>query len=130
MYIDLKVFAASSGVTLLRLEAPSIEEARQHAVAQGFQVISARRSTWRVGRRTPVFSVPLFTQEMVSLLDAGLSLVETIDLLTRKSKHADGRAVLQSISRHLQEGLSFSRALEEFPKVFPVLYVATVRTSE
>ena len=130
MHIDLKVFAASKGVTLLRLEAASIEEARQRAVAQGFQVISARRSAWRLAPGTPVFSVPLFTQEMVSLLDAGLSLVETIDILTRKSKHADGRAVLQSLSRHLQEGLSFSGALEELPKVFPVLYVATVRTSE
>ncbi|NHZ32158.1 type II secretion system F family protein [Massilia rubra] len=130
MYIDLKVFASNNGVTLLRLEARSIEEARKKALAQGFQVISARRSWGRLATRTPVFSVPLFTQELVSLLDAGLSLIETIDILTRKSKHADGRTVLQSISRHLQEGLSFSRALEELPKIFPVLYIATVRTSE
>ncbi|MCE3603613.1 type II secretion system F family protein [Massilia sp. P8910] len=130
MHINLKVFAASDGVTLLRIEAPSIEEARQKAVAQGFQVISARRSWGRLAPRTPLFSVPLFTQETVSLLDAGLSLVETIDILTRKSKHTDSRTILQSISRHLQEGLSFSRALEELPKVFPVLYIATVRTSE
>jgi general secretion pathway protein F len=131
MQFKLKVYRAPEGVTLLEIAASDVSAATVQAQQQGFRVISAHRQ-WRCVPRSPggAFSVALFSQELVALLDAGLSLVETIDILARKSRQHDTQRVLQALGSHLREGLSFSRALETMPEAFPTLYLATIRTSE
>lgn len=131
MQFTLKVYRSAEGVTRLRLAATSVGEAVQQAQLQGYQVISSRRDFGGLRYRPArTFSVALFSQELVALLDAGLSLVETIDILAHKARQPESKRVLESLLRQLREGLSFSRALENAPATFPVLYVATVRTSE
>ncbi|WP_232316656.1 type II secretion system F family protein [Candidatus Burkholderia verschuerenii] len=78
----------------------------------------------------PVFERALFTQELIALLEAGLSLVETVETLRDKSKEGLNRTVLQGIVAALYEGESLSRALERQPEHFPPLYVATVASAE
>lgn len=72
----------------------------------------------------------MFTQELIALLEAGLSLVETVETLRDKSKDDVNRTVLQRITGALYEGLPLSRALERQPAEFPPLYVATVASAE
>lgn len=132
MQYELKIYRASEGVALLRIAAADLVDARRQAESQGYQVISARRQlvwSFSLGSRQR-FSVPLFSQELLALLEAGLSLVETVDILARKSRQAETRKILETLGSQLREGLSFSRALETVPGAFPALYVATVRTSE
>ena len=71
-----------------------------------------------------------FSNELVALLEAGLSLVEAIDALTEKERDESVRHLLEGLRRRLYEGQSLSVALGEFPGSFPTLYVATVRASE
>jgi len=132
MHYEIKAYRAPEGVTLLQLAAADLADAMRQAEVQGYRVIAARRQlTWSVsiGSRQR-FSVALFSQELLALLEAGLSLVETVDILARKSRHAETKKILESLARHLREGLAFSRALEALPGAFPSLYIATVRTSE
>lgn len=132
MHFKVKAYRVVDGVSLLALEAPSAAEARAQAEAQGYRVISvASRLVWSMPlrRRQPI-DIALFSHELLSLLDAGLSLVETIDLLGRKARHPESKKVFENLSRQLREGFSFSRALESMPQIFPSLYIATVRTSE
>lgn len=117
---------------MLLLSADDLADATQQAERQGYKVIAARKQfMWavRIGSRRS-FSVALFSQELLALLEAGLSLVETVDILARKSRQAETKKILESLIRHLREGLSFSKALEAMPGAFPSLYVATMRTSE
>ena len=72
----------------------------------------------------------LFSQELVALLQAGLSLPETLETMVEKEGRSETRAVLAQVRDKLFEGRSFSQALEAFAHVFPPLYVATVRASE
>jgi general secretion pathway protein F len=132
MQFHVKAYRVSDGITALRLSAASAAEAAKLAESQGYRVISTgRRLAWpRLGRHRRPFSVPLFSQELLALLEAGLGLVETIDILARKSRHAEPKKILDNVARHLREGLSFSRTLEAQPAVFPALYIATVRSSE
>lgn len=132
MLYELKAYRAPEGVTLLRLAAADIADATRQVEAQGYRVIAVRRKfAWlaRMGSRQR-FSVALFSQELLALLEAGLSLVETVDILSRKSRHAETKKILEALARQLREGLSFSRAMEALPGAFPPLYIATVRTSE
>jgi general secretion pathway protein F len=80
--------------------------------------------------RKKKFSVALFSQELLALLEAGLSLVETVDILSHKSRDPESKKILITLGQYLREGLSFSSALLAMPAVFPSLYVATIRTSE
>jgi general secretion pathway protein F len=63
-----------------------------------------------------------FSNELVSLLEAGLTLVEAIDALTEKERDEAIRSVLEGLRRRLFEGQSLSVASGEFPSTFPALY--------
>lgn len=76
------------------------------------------------------FAVDVFAREMLTLLDAGMTIVEAIAVLESKSKASDGNNKLRLLKRRLEEGLSFSKALESISGVFPELFVAGVRSSE
>ena len=78
----------------------------------------------------PRFPLLLFSQELVALLSAGLSLPEVVETLAEKETRPESRRVFAALRAALYEGRSFSQALERFPETFPSLYVATVRAAE
>jgi general secretion pathway protein F len=82
------------------------------------------------GRGSRAFSLLLFSAELLALLEAGLSLVETFDALLEKESSPTSRAVLERLTTHLREGLRFSAALALQPGVFPPLYVGIVKAAE
>ena len=84
----------------------------------------------RLARARRAFGLDLFGQELVSLLDAGLSLVEVIDLLADKERGRGAGAVVAALRDELARGLSFAAALQRQPAAFPPLFVAAVRAAE
>ncbi|GAA0836996.1 type II secretion system F family protein [Cupriavidus pauculus] len=98
----------------------------------GLQIVEATpvKHALRIRLRKQVFERSLFTQELIALLEAGLSLVETIETLRDKSKEGINRTVFQRIVSALYEGQPLSKALERLPDEFPPLYVATVASAE
>lgn len=137
MKFELKV-ARGDEIAALSLEAADAMQAEAQAEAQGYSVLAVRSSAARSSAarsgfspfRRSSFSLLLFSQELLSLLDSGLSLVESMEALSEKEHHAESRAVLQQVMAALYEGLPLSSALERFPAFFPPLYVAMIRASE
>lgn len=126
----VKAHDSSSGVLVYAVEALDEVDARRQVRSAGRQVISVARSRNPVaGRATRIALVP-FSQELVALLEAGLTLVEAIDTLTEKEAASGARRALEQIRARLFEGRTLSDALVELPQCFPPLYVATVRASE
>jgi general secretion pathway protein F len=72
----------------------------------------------------------LFSQELLALLRAGISLVEALETLAEKEMRPETKAALTRLLDALYEGKAFSAALSAVPEAFPDLYVATVRASE
>ncbi len=131
MVYEIKAYRLPEGVVRLSLEGSDAGEAKRKAEAQGYRVISFRsqRSLFQRGRRQH-FPLTLFSQELLSLLDAGLSFLEAIETLAEKEQHPESGKVLGGLIRMLREGQHFSQAVQSFPAVFPPLYVATIRASE
>lgn len=131
MKFDLKV-ARGHLVQSMTLEASDAMQAQIQAESQGFSVLAMRAQkhmgTRRLGKMH--FNLTLFSQELLALLDSGLSLVEAIEALAEKEANGESRTVLNRVLASLYEGLTFSTALEVFPGVFPPLYVALIRSSE
>ncbi|HRO55241.1 MAG TPA: type II secretion system F family protein [Nitrosomonas europaea] len=131
MRYTVRALLAGKGAVLLELDAASEAEVRNRISAQGGVILSIRRNFSgflpRSGSRFPLSD---FSQELLALLTAGLSLVEGIETLVEKEEDSVTRELLQQILARLREGVTFSRALEFYPQVFPSLYVATIRASE
>lgn len=138
MQFEVKAYREPEGFTLMTLRGDSKDQVQEDAEHQGYRVIAIRRTGGWIGdgtlamplRLRPRFSVVLFAQELLALLDAGLSLVEALDILHRKSKDAESKRVIGGLRDALREGRPFSRALEGFDSLFPSLYIATIRSSE
>ncbi len=130
MRFRLTILDAAHAVATHELDAVDEADARRQALARGFRVISLATSS----RLAPIGRTKLgltqFSNELIALLEAGLSLVEAIDALTEKERDEAIRNVLEGIRRRLYEGQSLSVALAEFPSSFPPLFIATVRASE
>ncbi len=128
-----RVKAMSGGQEVLSwvLEAADEADARRQVASAGLAFISAgRERTLRLGARGQRLQLVTFSQELVALLDAGLSLVESIETLGEKEASPAVRQVLDQLLVRLREGQTFGAALAEHPATFPALYVATVRASE
>ena len=133
MQFEIRALKANEGLVLLAVDAPDEAAALEQARAQGLAVLSARRRHGFGGLGKSLsarFPLLLFSQELVALLQAGLSLPETMETMAEKESRPDTRKVLSVVRNRLFEGRSLSQALEDLPQVFPPLYVATVRASE
>ncbi len=122
-----------SGQQELELDADNDAQLRARVAEMGLSLVDATpldAKPRRFSLRKPVFERALFTQELIALLEAGLSLVETVETLRDKSREGLNRTVLQGIVAALYEGEPLSRALERQPDQFPPLYVATVASAE
>jgi len=133
MNYAVKGINGRSEVVALELQAANAASAREILATQGVTVLSLQPTLagWlRFSPRRARFSTTLLSVELLSLLDAGLNLVEAIQALADKSPQGEPRRVLGQVLASLQQGLTFSRALSQLPQYFPPLYIATVRSSE
>jgi general secretion pathway protein F len=122
-----------SGIVAMQVEAATLEDARVQVEQQGYQVLrvqAGRLTRWFTFARSQPFPVVLCSQELVALLQAGLSLMESLETLAEKERHPEFSRLLQGILGILREGHTLSAALQRFPASFSPLYVATVRASE
>lgn len=131
MDYDVTAVFPERGVTRLRVSADSPELLAAAPALQGGVIVSAaaldaRRSQGRAGK----FPLPLFTRQLLSLLQAGLTVVEGLETLAAQDKGTVTSDVLNSLLTQLREGQSLSAALQHHPEAFPDLYVATVKASE
>jgi general secretion pathway protein F len=116
----------------LHFEAGDAGAAREQASRQGYAVLAVRR---RGGARLRLemnraFPVALFSVQLVSLLDAGLNLVEALQALAFKEVAGERRRVIEELLGALRAGESFSQAIARLPADFPPIYAAIVRASE
>ena len=132
MRYELRAITPEGRIESVECQAVDEQAARQQVEGRGYTVLAvrARRELamlWRGGERFPL---PLFSQELLVLLNAGLPLVEAIETLAEKERRDEFRGVLNRVVAALKQGLPLSAALEHAPSAFPPLYVATVRAAE
>lgn len=135
MKYDLKV-ALGADISHLALNATSAHDARALAELQGFTVLAVKgtglsfQPVFLNQLSKPKFNLMLFSQELLALIESGLSLVESIEALAEKEQQAETKGILKQVMTALYDGLPFSNALEQMPAVFSPLYVALIRASE
>jgi general secretion pathway protein F len=133
MQFQINAVNARQEIVALELKAESAALAAEAARRQGLTVLSVRSPGLVLpflSARPARFPVTLFSVELMSLLEAGLNLVEALQTLSEKEAHGERQVVLSGIVGAIRRGESFSQAVGRFPQHFPPLYVATLKASE
>lgn len=140
----MPIFACKLGSpdgTILERELEAVDEAqlRDGLVAQGYHVFALKRkarkltfSGWRQDSRIDNRELLAFNQELVVLLKAGMPIVPVLDAILEHRSKAGGSfaQVLRQVREDVKGGSALSTALERHGKLFPPLYLASIRAGE
>jgi len=72
----------------------------------------------------------IFTRQLATLIDAGLPLVRSLDVLEKQEKHPTLKAALREMADAIQSGSTFAEALAQHPKIYNKLYVNMAKAGE
>src|SRR6266403_304269 len=96
-----------------------------------------KESAATAARRVPTHSLKIpqaqlliFTEQLAHVLQAGMTLDEGLSILEKRFKQPRVQQMTRGLHQALVDGRSFSRALSEFPRIFPPLYVNLVAAGE
>lgn len=113
------------------IEASNRSELNLIAQEQGIRILNVEQAGRTTNRVKHTFDLPLFTEELIALLSAGLSLIETLETLSaRQYTNQRSNSIIHELVKLMREGQSFSKALESFADIFPEIYISSIRASE
>ncbi|MBE0603526.1 MAG: type II secretion system F family protein [Deltaproteobacteria bacterium] len=72
----------------------------------------------------------VFTRQFATMIDAGLPLVQGLDILGAQQENASFKKVLVKVKEDVESGSTFADALSKHPKVFDALFVNLVAAGE
>ena len=72
----------------------------------------------------------IFTRQTAILIQAGLPLLRSLEVMIRQEKNIRFKAVLEQIAEYVKSGGTFSDALSQHPKIFEKLFINMVRAGE
>jgi general secretion pathway protein F len=137
MQYEVRALTADHLITQLSIDATDEEDARRQVEERGLFAAAITPARQSIGgalfagksktRRLPLV---LFSQELLALLNAGLSIVEGLEALLEKEANETTRSILTRLLNALREGKRFSQALADQPDLFPPLYIGIVKAAE
>jgi len=80
--------------------------------------------------KIPHSQLLVFTEQLGHLLQAGMTLDESLAVLEKRLKQPRVQQMTHTLHQALVDGRSFSQALREFPRIFPAIYVNLVAAGE
>jgi general secretion pathway protein F len=81
-------------------------------------------------KRVPRGDLLIFTQELATLLQAGLPLDRSLTILGDLTENAYLTEIGKELLREIKGGKSLSEGLAQYPHVFPKLYVNMIKAGE
>ena len=72
----------------------------------------------------------VFTRQLATLIDAGLPLLQSLNVLNKQEPNPNLRATIGALGEAVQGGSTFSEALSAYPKMFNRLFVNMVKAGE
>jgi len=80
--------------------------------------------------KVDIKSVLLFTKQLQTLLKAGIPIVTCLNVIKEQSETDGFSAVINSLAIDIEEGSKLSDALNQFPKIFPRIYINSIKVGE
>jgi len=74
--------------------------------------------------------IVIFTRQFATMIEAGLPLVQCLDILSRQATNKEFATVIAKVKTDVESGESFADALRKHPKVFNEFYANMVEAGE
>ena len=74
--------------------------------------------------------IVIFTRQLATMIDAGLPIVQCLDVLATQSPNKKLRGVVRQLKEEVEAGSTFTDALRKHPKLFDDLFVNMVAAGE
>jgi type IV pilus assembly protein PilC len=121
-------------------EGQLLADSRDAAVAvlrrQQIQVLNIREKSReiplipRLPRKVGDKRIAIFTRQFSVMLDAGLPLVQCLEILGDQEENRTFQAVIQQVRSDVESGQSLADSMKKHPKVFDALYTNMVAAGE
>jgi type IV pilus assembly protein PilC len=121
------------------MEAPSLEVVMAQLRRQGIQPgkVKERGKGLDIDLKIPGFEpkvttkdLVVFTRQFATMIDAGLPLVQCLDILGKQQENKTFKKILLQVKEDVESGSTFADALKKHPKAFDDLYVNLVAAGE
>jgi type IV pilus assembly protein PilC len=82
------------------------------------------------GKKVKSKDLAIFTRQFSVMIDAGLPLVQCLDILAQQQQNKYFQQTLMQVRQNVEEGSTLAMAMARFPKVFDQLYTNMVEAGE
>jgi len=116
-----------------RIDADSQGSAKNALLAQGVKAESLKRDWTQLeigGGAVKGKDIVVFTRQFATMIDAGLSIIQCLDILSGQSESIPLKRALRKVKNSVEEGKSLSDALKDHPAIFDELYTNLVAAGE
>jgi type IV pilus assembly protein PilC len=121
--------AASPAAVLVRLRTQRIQPVPGRVREKGKGLEREIRIPG-LGGKVKLRDVSIFTRQFATLIDAGLPIVQSLDILAQQTESKPFRDTLRTIKQDLEGGLTLAESLKKYPKIFDELYVSMIAAGE
>lgn len=129
MNFTATVYNKKQAPTKIKISATSQIEAIKKLEMMNYQILSIHPSYHVTFGLKKKFSLDVFTEQLLSLQKAGLSVTEAIKVLAKR-ENTEQKSILDNMILNIESGKTFSESLENSSYDFPKLYIAAVRSAE
>lgn len=118
------------------VEAADEGQVQQRLRAMALTNVKIKKKPMALGFKMPGFGgigqkdLVIFTRQFATMIDAGLPLVQCLDILASQLDNMAFREVLTKVKTKVESGSTLADALGDHPKVFDTLYVQLVAAGE
>lgn len=117
------------------MEAPDEGSVRTHLRQQNViptkVVAKGKEISFSLGKqKVKAKDVAVFTRQLATMIDAGLPLVQSLDILSMQQENKTFKEVINNTKESVEGGSTFAGALGKHPKTFDDLYVNLVVAGE
>ncbi|MCC7536572.1 MAG: type II secretion system F family protein [Deltaproteobacteria bacterium] len=92
--------------------------------------VSKKGKPFTIGTGVSDKDIVIFTRQFATMIDAGLPLVQCLDILSQQSDNKIFGNILKDVKQSVEGGATFSDSLGKHPRVFDELFVNLVRAGE
>jgi type IV pilus assembly protein PilC len=103
---------------------------RQRMVPLKIEQKSTAMSMPTIGTGISTRDIVIFTRQFATMINSGLPLVQSLDILARQSENKALRRVIEQTLYDVEAGQTLADAMRNHPKVFTNLYVNMVAAGE
>jgi len=75
-------------------------------------------------------ALAIFTRQMATMIDAGLPLVQSLEILAQQEETETFQGIIRTIKNEVESGATLAAALQKHPRVFDNMYVNLVVAAE